>query len=196
MGRHHSDEPRASKYNGAMRWLVLSFALLAAACSGTAPPPYAPFQGRYGFSERQVDGQRWEVRYVGLGRYGFGPPVSGAARKALVDEAVDFALRRAAEIAKANNYLGFAVAHMDTDAESWSRGDDWGPGAGVGFGYGRRGSAWGYGGSFGSREQSGTHASATLSITLANQGTERYYVADSVLAQLRQRYPGAEGGTR
>jgi hypothetical protein len=193
MGRHHSDGRFAGKYNGGMRWLVLTLALLTAACSGTAPPPYAPFQGNYGFSERQVDAQKWEVRYIGLGRYGFGPPASGAARRAMVDEAVDFALRRAAEIAKANNYLGFAVNHMDTSADSWSRGDDWS--SGVGFGHGRRGSTWGFGSSFGNREQSGTHATATLAITLANQGTDRYYVADSVLAQVRQRYPGAQGGT-
>jgi len=192
MAGHHSDGPTGGKYNGGMRWLVLTLALLTAACTGTPAPPYAPYQGRYGFSERQLDGQSWEVRYVGLGRYGFGPPVSGAARKAMVDEAVDLALRRAAEIAKANNYLGFAVTRVDTDAQSWSRDDDWGPGAG--FGYGRRSSAFGYGGSFGGREQSGIHATATLSITLANQGTERYYVADSVIAQVRQRYPGAEGG--
>jgi hypothetical protein len=183
--------------------LVLGAALLLAACSsGPRAPLFSPFEsnGVYGYSDGAVEGDRVSVTYTGANRRGFGYTGrnSEIERKA-VDEAVDLALWRAAQIAKARGFKGFTVAESRIDVRTYAEPgyyDDT-PFAGVGIGAGRSGTVTGLGvgtrwGPSANSGYSGIKVTANLVIDLRNDAQEKFYDADDVITQARQSYPSAE----
>lgn len=111
-------------------------ALAAAACAATGPAAYGPADEKgFGYEDTRIESDRYRVIYRGSGGM---PP----------EQVEDFALRRAAELALANNYAWFRVA-----ASNLSRERRGGVGVGAGFGTGSVGSrssvGVGVGGDFG-----------------------------------------------
>ena len=93
-------------------------ALLIVGCAATGPAAYGPDDGKFGYSDTQIESDRYRIVYRGSGGM---PP-----------EAVeDYALRRAAELTLENGYDWFRVVGRDITGEE--RG---GVGIGAGFGTG------------------------------------------------------------
>jgi hypothetical protein len=119
-----------------MRFLSLTFLGLLAACATAVGTSYQPADSKgYGYSEQRVEGDRYRVTFRG----------DGATPAEAVE---DFALRRAAELARANGYDWFRLVGRSVDEEEKG---GVGIGAGVGTGsYGRRsGVSVGAGGNLG-----------------------------------------------
>ncbi len=119
-----------------MRYLAFLIVVLGLnACAATGPISYGPDDGKFGYSETQVEAGRYRIVYRG----------SGGMPPEMVE---DFALRRARELAIANGYDWFRVVARDIE-----RDDRGGVGLGAGFGtgsYGRRSSVGvGVGGNLG-----------------------------------------------
>lgn len=116
--------------------MIMGGLLLAAACAATGPATYGPADDKgFGFEETRIETDRYRIVYRGSGGM---PP----------DQVEDFALRRAAELALANDYEWFRIVGRDITRDQ--RGGV-SLGAGVGGGsYGRRsGASVGVGGNFG-----------------------------------------------
>lgn len=110
-----------------MRFLICGVALLfLGACAATGPAEYGPADSKgFGFDEQRIEDSRYRVTYRG----------SGGMPPELVE---DYALRRAAELTRANGFEWFLVTSRDVVGEE--RG---GVSVGTGFGsssYGRRSS--------------------------------------------------------
>lgn len=164
--------------------MVRRFILLAAFVAITAcasAPAYAPAlaQGRPGYSEAQVEANRYFVTYR----------AAGAADAALIQ---DFALLRAAELTVQAGRDWFWVDRRTLDEQDSARG---GPSIGVGIGGGNWGRRSGVGVSVGMNfpigGQSGQRArSATLEIRLgegAKPDDANAYDAHALVANLRAR---------
>lgn len=104
--------------------IILCLAVALAACAAVGPTTYGPADSKgFGYEESRIESSRYRIIYRGSGGM---PP----------EQVEDFALKRAAEIAVANNYDWFRVIARDLTGEE--RGG-LGIGAGVGGGsYGRR----------------------------------------------------------
>lgn len=104
--------------------IILSLAVALGACAAVGPTTYGPADSKgFGYEESRIESNRYRIIYRGSGGM---PP----------EQVEDFALKRAAEIAVANNYDWFRVIARDLTGEE--RGG-LGIGAGVGGGsYGRR----------------------------------------------------------
>lgn len=119
-----------------MRHLLAASLLLLGACATAEGVGYQAANAKgYGYSDQRIEADRYRVSFRGDG----GTP-AGAVE--------DFALRRAAEIARANGYDWFRVVSRAIDEEEKG---GVGIGAGVGTGsYGRRsGVSVGVGGDLG-----------------------------------------------
>lgn len=88
------------------------------ACAATGPKAYGPDDGKFGYSDTQIESDRHRIVYRGSG--GMPPEV-----------VEDYALRRAAELTLENGYDWFRVVGRDIAGEE--RG---GVGIGAGFGTG------------------------------------------------------------
>jgi hypothetical protein len=183
-----------------MRRLALFLALLLlAACETTPPPPLlSPITatGDYGFgyTERQLGPEDWEVTYVGPVRPG--PVYAGAndaMRVAARTQSFDFMLWRAAQIAQSEGFAAFRVgqtrSNIDTRIEDyydpfygpgWGR---WGP-----WGVNRFYYPYPYTRSISAYLQAQTSAD----IHLLRAAAPGDYVAQDVIAQARRNYPNAE----
>ena len=108
-----------------IRGLVLAAAFALGACATSAPPPYAPSASAEiaGYSETQVESNRYFVTYR-------------APRGASAALLQDYALLRAAELTLQNNRVWFWVDRRSLDEE---RAQSSGPSVGIGIGAG----SWG-----------------------------------------------------
>jgi hypothetical protein len=182
---------------------VLAILLALAACSsGPTAPLFSPIEGngQYGYSDQSLAEDRVAVTYTGTTRQGFGYAGrnSEIERKA-VDEAVDLALWRAAQIAKARGFKGFTVADSRIDVRTYADPGyyDDGPYGSVGIGASRHGFGTGLGigtrfGPSATSGYSGIKVMASITVDLRNDSQEKFYEADEVIAQARQTYPAAE----
>lgn len=100
--------------------ILLLACLGLAACAGAGPPLHSPYEAshRYGYRERAIAPDRYEVQYIGPVRY---LPSHPGNRPAAIDEAVrvsgELALLRAAELAEENGYAHFAVERRESDVD-------------------------------------------------------------------------------
>ena len=115
---------------------ILTALLLTSACQ--AATPYGPMNGRYGYSEQQIEQNRFQVTFRGN---------SSTPRETV--EA--FLLYRAAEITVNSGFNTFVVTERATDTTSMWRGTSYGPAVygyyGPGydrFPYYTHGYHWGY----------------------------------------------------
>lgn len=126
-------------------FLISSFFLFAA-CAAVGPAEYGPADEKgFGYDEQKIEDDRYRITYRG----------SGGMPPGLVE---DFALRRAAELARAGNYDWFRVIGRTIDGEE--RG-----GVSVGTGFGT--------GSYGRRSSVGVGVGADL----GRVGAQEYYTA-------------------
>lgn len=130
-----------------IRAFIATLALAAVTACASAPPPYTPAASASaaGYSERQIEDNRYFVTYR----------ASGAADPALLQ---DYALLRAADITLERGRSWFWVDRRSVD-ETASRGN----GVSIGLGAG--------GGSFGSR--SGTFGSVGVNVPVGGGGGGR-----------------------
>ena len=85
--------------------VLILFAILAMAGCATPPTFYQPAgDGRYGFSEEQIDAETWRVRFAG----------NSATDRGRVE---DYLLYRSAEIAAAAKADGFIVLKEDVEKD-------------------------------------------------------------------------------
>jgi hypothetical protein len=188
-----------------MRLLPAAMVLTLAACETTPPAPLmSPIEQvrTFGYTERQTGPQDWEVTYVAPARQSSryeGP--READKEAARTQAFDLMLWRAAQITLAQGYRGFRVGQTRTNIETLIEEDAydpfWGPG------YGPWG--WGYPGLRPYRRRPyfppaysrayWVYVQARVSgdIHLLQATSPGDYVAEDVIAQARQTYPGAEG---
>lgn len=182
---------------------ALALVALAACSTGPRPPLMSPLQpgARYGFVDRPLSDNRVEVRYSGPNRYGFGSyGRDSRTERAAVEQAYDFALWRAAQIALERNMRGFVVVDTRTDLRGrdepgyYDRGFSTGIGVGLGTFSGPFGGGLGLGTGFGGNgpDYSTLQATVTLTVELRNDSAEKFYVADEVIEQARRTYPDAE----
>ncbi len=159
---------------------IAAAAAALAACASTSPV-YAPAsaQGQAGYSETQIESNRYMVTYR----------AGGSADAALVQ---DYALLRAADLTLQNGREWFWVDRRTFDADEGRRG---GPSIGVGVGAGsygsRSGASVGVGMSFPIGSSSGQRAhSATLEIRFgegAKPDDPNAYDARSISTNIRAR---------
>ncbi len=147
---------------------LLAGALFLAAC--TTATPYQPVDGnRYGYTDQQVEADRWLLTFTG----------NSSTDRATVEQ---YLLYRAAELTDQNNYDYFRIVRRDTDTESrfTTSGDRFGSG----FGYYRGG----FGGfaSFETRERQSYEALAEIVLFRGEAAGDDVtaFVADDVLMQL------------
>ena len=134
-------------------FLILAAAATLTACA-TAPPPYAAASSQTGagYSETQIEGNRYFVTYR----------APGGASAAVIE---DYALLRAADLTLQNGREWFWVDRRSVEAHDASYGPSVGVGVGGGSWGGRSGTSVGVGINFPIGGQSGPRArSATLEI--------------------------------
>lgn len=107
--------------------ILIIFAAALAACATATP--YQPVAEGYGYSEQQLESNRYRVRFTGN---------SETPREAVEN----YLMYRAAELTLQNGYGYFVVAARDTEGEP-GRGS--GTGFSIGFGSGGHGSGVGIG---------------------------------------------------
>jgi len=163
-----------------MKSLVLVMATLSlAACASTSPSAYGPSYGTgLGFENTKIQSDRFRVSYTGKSP----------------NEAKDFALLRAAEIALAEGYTHFKILHGDI----WDNGAGGSPiassiGVGVGNGGYRRGTRTNVGVGLGVGDLAGAlkgkRVTNTIEILLNNGGASSAdtYDANSITQSIRPR---------
>lgn len=106
---------------------IVAMMFMLFACAATGPTAYGPDDGKFGYSDTQIESDRYRIVYRG----------SGGMPPGVVE---DFALRRAAELTLENGYDWFRVVARDVAGEE--RG---GVGIGAGFGTGSVGRRSGVG---------------------------------------------------
>lgn len=87
---------------------VYSAALTLGACASAPPYALAPSANAAGYSEQQIEDDRWRVSYTGTTRMSAG-------------EVQDFALMRAAQLTLERGGDWFEVVTSDTDADAKNR---------------------------------------------------------------------------
>jgi hypothetical protein len=166
-----------------IRKLVIAAAVATLAACATSPPPYAAASGpnRAGYSETQIESNRYYVTYR-----------SGSPADAQLIS--DYALLRAADLTLQNGREWFWVDHRTVDEAD---GGQSGPRIGVGIGGGswgsRSGGSVGVGMNFPLGGQQGqTARAATLEIRFgegAKPDEPNAYDARSISTNLRSRLP-------
>jgi hypothetical protein len=184
--------------------LVLGLLLLAA-CQTTPPPPLlSPITATgaygYGYAERRVGPEDWEVTYVGPVRRA---PLYGGSREAdqaaARTQAFDFMLWRAAQIALSEGFTAFRVgqtrSNVDTRVEDYGYDPFYGPGWGPwGPGWGVNRFYYPYFPPYPYARSASAYLQARISgdVHLLHAAAPGDYVAEDVIAQARRTYPGAE----
>jgi len=119
---------RASGRRG-RRQLCAALLLLGLAACASAPTPYRAAADGFGYSDQQIETNRYRVSFAGNSATG-------------LDAVRDYALYRAAELTLANGDDYFKVVDRNTESRSTGVG---GPRVGVGVGSGSSGSNLGIG---------------------------------------------------
>lgn len=190
-------------------WMGLPAAVLivlvAACAQGPRPPLLSPIEAshEYGYAEKSAGGDRFVVTYTGpLKLTSTIPERRDGDAQAARNQALDFAIWRAAQIAQAQGYEGFRVTDKRTDVDTYSDSSyDTGPfcspfGTNIdAFGV-YRGGALGYG--YGSPScyppslYARLRARATIEVTMLHGAEAGDYRTADMLAQLQSTYPGAD----
>ena len=179
---------------------LIGLAVGLAACETTPPLPLmSPLQTAkyYGYGEVPLGQDRYEVSFVGPTRRGLRGDAS-RQQVALEErtQAYDFALWRAAQLALAQGFAGFAVSNVRTHLDSHTEDYDpfWGPDYNPGL-YPYRypwGPYWG-GPYWGPSPYEDLRTDAVIDVHLLHAPQEGDSDAQQVVDQLRRTYPGAEG---
>jgi hypothetical protein len=186
------------------RALLLALLLLGA-CETTPPPPLlsalADTGGYgYGYVERRIGPEDWEVTYVGPVRRttAYAGPRE-ADQVTARTQAFDLMLWRAAQIAVREGFLAFRVgqtqSNVDTRIEDYGYdplyGPAWGP---WGPGWGPRRRFYPYFPPYPYSRSTGSYLQARIAgdIHLLRAAAPGDYVAEDVIAQARRTYPQAE----
>jgi hypothetical protein len=181
------------------RWIgVAGLALLVACATGPAPPLLSPIEVAhvYGYSERPLGDNRYEISYLGPRRRSLRSPEAHSETSAAErTQAFDFALWRAAQIALAQGFAGFRVSNVRTDTSTVVDNDYdplYGPGP---YPFRPWGRPWepSWGPYWAPSPYAYEQTRVTFDVTLLQALGEGDYNAADVIAQLRQTYPGAEG---
>jgi len=186
--------------------LALS-ALLAGSVAGCASGPTYPLltpvevAHDFGFSDVRLPDGRYQVSYVAPSQRGFGyrydqSPTERQGKTL----AYDMAIWRAAQIAEAQGFKGFAVADSKSNADIQQRsafyddpfGGPWGPAWGPGPYWSWHRPPYGWG-DYNPPETS-VQVQVSLDVALSNDLKPGDYNAADAIQQLRQTYPGADGG--
>jgi hypothetical protein len=183
---------------------LLLISLLLGGCETTPPPALlSPIAGTgsygYGYAERQVGPEQWEVTYLGPVRrtaaYAGGREADQAAART---QAFDLMLWRAAQIAQREGFPAFRVgdtrSNVDTRVEDFGYDPLYGPAWGWGPGWGSRRRYYPYFPSYPYSRSTWAYLQARISadIGLLRAASPGDYVAEDVIAQARQSYPTAE----
>lgn len=200
-------EVRMKRNRRARCWMGLPAAalvFLVAACSeGPRPPLLSPIEAshEYGYADKSAGDDRLVVTYTGpLRQTSTIPERRDADAQAARNQAVDFAIWHAAQIAQAQGYEGFRVTDKRTDVDAYSDpGYDSGPfcspfGTNVdAFGV-YHGGALGYGspGCYPPSLYARLRARASIEVTLLHAPEAGDYRTADTMAQLQSTYPGAD----
>lgn len=193
--------------------LGLTAGMLALALSGCATPPGPPLMSAvdvahgYGYSEHALGDNKMTVTYLGpLQGSSFSQVQHDSDAQRARDQAFDFAVWRASQLAVAQGFQGFHVAdkqvNLDTVTQPSGYYDDPFCGSYGGYGgwggwggYGRWGGwgGWGAGSDcFYEPPSSDVQARAIIDIELLQKLAPGDYNASDSIAQLQRTYPGAE----
>ena len=186
--------------------IALAALLLAACQTGPGAPLLSPaIAGQdYGYTERPLGDHGYAIDY--LGPRGIAPTGEAAERstEAALQQASDFALWRAAQLAKAQGYAGFRVVEKRAEMNTHPGGPAPSPvqcgpfqaGFNTVNGIGLGGFAGDYGHSFAECNRAGPapwiQAHAAIEVELLHSPAASDYVADTLLQRLQQAYPGAD----
>jgi len=167
--------------------------LLGGCATGPAYPLLTPIDvaHSFGFSDRRLADGRYEVSYVAPTLQGFGYRFDQSpAERQGKSLALDMAIWRAAQIAQAQGYQGFSVADTQSNSDIQQRSayydGPWGPG------WGRHRAPFGWD-AYNPPETS-VQVEVKLAVALSNSLKPGDYNAADAIQQLRQTYPGADGG--
>ena len=153
----------------------------------------------FGFSDTRLADGRYEVSYVAPALQGYGYRFDQSpTEKQGKSLALDMAIWRAAQIAQAQGFQGFSVADTKSNSDIQQRSayydDPWGGSAwGPGPYWGRHRPPFGWG-DYNPPETS-VQVEVKLAVALSNSLKPGDYNAADAIQQLRQTYPGADGGT-
>lgn len=176
-------------------------ALLGGCATGPSYPLLTPVDvaRSFGFSDTRLPDGRYEVSYVAPAIQGFGYRFDQSpTEKQGKSLAMDMAIWRAAQIAQSQGFQGFSVADTKSNSDIQQRSayydDPWGDSAwGPGPYWGRRRPPFGWG-DYNPPETS-VQVQVKLAVALSNSLKPGDYNAADAIRQLRQTYPGADGGT-
>lgn len=176
--------------------------LLLAACQTTPPPPLlSPIADTgsygYGYAERRVGPEDWEVTFVGpVRRTAAYADSRDAYQAAARTQVFDLMLWRAAQIAVREGFSAFRVgqtrSNVDTRIEDYGYdplyGPAWGPG------WGPHGYFYPYFPPYPYSRSIEAYLQARISgdVHLLHAAAPGDYVAEDVIAQARRTYPNAE----
>jgi hypothetical protein len=184
---------------------IAALATLGVLLGGCATGPNYPLltpvdvARSFGFSDTRLPDGRYEVSYVAPALQGYGYRYDqGPSEKQGKSLAFDMAIWRAAQIAQSQGFQGFSVADTKSNSDIQQRSayydDPWGgPSWGPGPYWGRYRSPYGWG-DYNPPETS-VQVEVKLSVALSNSLKPGDYNAAEAIQQLRQTYPGADGGT-
>lgn len=184
---------------------VAAVATLGVLLGGCAAGPNYPLltpvdvAHSFGFSDTRLADGRYEVSYVAPALQGYGYRFDQSpTEKQGKSLALDMAIWRAAQIAQAQGFQGFSVADTKSNSDIQQRSayydDPWGGSAwGPGPYWGRHRPPFGWG-DYNPPETS-VQVEVKLAVALSNSLKPGDYNAADAIQQLRQTYPGADGGT-
>ena len=184
----------------ALAALALVGVSLGSCASGPSYPLLTPVDvaRNFGFSDTRLPDGRYEVSYVAPAMQGFGYRYDQSpTEKQGKSLAFDMAIWRAAQIAQAQGFQGFSVADTKSNSDNQQRSayydDPWGPDWGPGPYWSRHRPPFGWG-DYNPPETS-VQVEVKLAVALSNSLKPGDYNAADAIQQLRQTYPGADGGT-
>ena len=174
--------------------------LLGGCAAGPSYPLLTPVDvaHSFGFADTRLADGRYEVSYVAPALQGYGYRFDQSpTEKQGKSLALDMAIWRAAQIAQAQGFQGFSVADTKSNSDIQQRSayydDPWGPDWGPGPYWSRHRPPFGWG-DYNPPETS-VQVEVKLAVALSNSLKPGDYNAADAIQQLRQTYPGADGGT-
>jgi hypothetical protein len=194
-----------SQFRGFAAALVA--ALLLAACQlESSPPLLSPIDAShdYGYSEKPLGEQRYAITYQGPRRIAAAGPEADRSTSAALQQASDLAIWRAALLAKSAGYEGFRLTERQAEVNThpgtaYNTATPCGPFQSsyqTDARHSLGGFAADYSHSFAECNHTGTspwlQAHASIEIALLHAPGPSDYVADTVLSQMQQAYPGAD----